>query len=155
MKSFLSDKNGLDQKDYVLLFATIIYALVLIPMVYSVLVNPCSYSYDVLNFFIKIIDTASAAYGTIVVFFFGAAKTHDIIRTFRSTEPLSGATTVETLKDTMHEKVSAITKDVGDIALDVAKSAVVSKVSNMNDTGMSGTVKNAVLGKINEDDTDA
>lgn len=78
-RSFINDDNGFTQKDYMILFVTIIYALIIIPIIISVLLFPDKYDEEILSFLMDITETASSAYAIIVSFFFVTKKTQDIL----------------------------------------------------------------------------
>jgi hypothetical protein len=81
---FLKDKDGVNQKDYIIVFTTAIYAIIIIFTISMVLLFPQRYSIAILDFILEITRTSSTAYAVIVTFFFASNKTSEILKYFKN-----------------------------------------------------------------------
>jgi hypothetical protein len=70
MKTFGNDNDGLSAQDYLIIFTSLVYICIIIPIIICVLYNPLKYPQNILTFLLDITETVAWSYGTIVGFFF-------------------------------------------------------------------------------------
>lgn len=84
MRTFFNDGNGFTQRDYLLLFVTIFYGAVVSIILYATLKYPSYFSKDMLDFLHDVIESVSASYSVVIVFYFGNHTGTKVIKYFTS-----------------------------------------------------------------------
>jgi hypothetical protein len=100
MKTFGNDKDGLTAQDYLIIFTSLVYICIIIPIIVCILYTPLKYPQHILTFLLDITETVAWSYGTIVGFFFLG---NSGILTFKRKSPINVTTVIDESKKVSEE----------------------------------------------------